>query len=272
MSSLLRLSGVLRTLRKPPVHKKITSHFFSPFHTSRQLKLPSSRPYSNYSHSYDAYARQVSANNAVLYALMGTNIAIFGYAMYLKQQAMLGFHDPLIRFMQRMTLNLTEFRNGDYLSVLTSTFTHVSIGHIFSNMFTLYFLGSFITTAPVITPLRLLTIALGSGLSGSVGYLAQQQYRLSKQQGWNVRDSGRAMGFSGAVMGISTVAACLAPRAQVAIWGIIPMPLWALVAGYAVYDGYYLNSVDTRIAHAGHLGGLGFGLVYYFARLRGLRI
>ncbi|KNG47633.1 integral membrane protease of the rhomboid family [Stemphylium lycopersici] len=271
MASLLRLSGALRTLRTPSSSKKLTSHFFSPSHTPRQLKLPSLRPYSSYSHNYDTYFRQVKANNAVLYTLMGTNIAIFGYAMYLKQQAILGFHAPLIRFMQRMTLNLTEFRNGDYLSLLTATFTHVSIGHIFSNMFTVYFLGSFLTAAPVITPLRLLTIALGSGLSGSVGYLIQQQYRLSSQ-GLNARDTGRAMGFSGAVMGISTVAACLAPRAQVAIWGIIPMPLWALVAGYAVYDGYYLNSVDTRIAHAGHLGGLGFGLVYYLARLRGLRI
>jgi membrane associated rhomboid family serine protease len=201
---------------------------------------------------------------------MGTNIAIFGYAMYLKAQAMQGFQQPFIRFMQKMTLNLTEFRNGAYLSILTSMFTHVDIGHIFSNMFTVYFLGSFLASAPSITPLRYLTIALGSGLSGSIGYLFNRYYQV-QAQGPGARDYVRGLGFSGAVMGISSVAACLAPQARVAIWGIIPMPLWALVTGYAVYDGYYLNSADSRIGHAGHLGGLAFGLVYYFAKLRGLR-
>jgi membrane associated rhomboid family serine protease len=55
------------------------------------------------------------------------------------------------------------------------------------------------------------------------------------------------------------------------IYGIIPLPLWATVAGYAVYDGYYLNDNNSRIGHAGHLGGLAFGIAYYLLRLRGLR-
>jgi membrane associated rhomboid family serine protease len=43
------------------------------------------------------------------------------------------------------------------------------------------------------------------------------------------------------------------------------------VLGYAAYDGYYLNSENSRIGHAGHLGGLAFGIGYYLLRLRGLR-
>lgn len=85
-------------------------------------------------------------------------------------------------------------------------------------------------------------------------------------------DHNRGLGFSGAVMGISSVAACMAPTSKVLIYGIVPLPLWAMVAGYAVYDGYYLNSADTRVGHAGHLGGLAFGMVYYLARLRGFRV
>lgn len=201
---------------------------------------------------------------------MGTNIAVFGYAMYLKAQAQQGYQLPLVRFMQKMTLNMSDVQRGSYLPILTSMFTHVDIGHIFSNMFTVYFLGGFLASAPVITPLRFWTITLGSGISGSIGYLVNRYYQL-QVQGPGTRDYTRGMGFSGAVMGISSVAACLAPQARVAFWGIVPMPLWALVAGYAVYDGYFLNSSDTRIAHGGHLGGLAFGLVYYAAKLRGLR-
>lgn len=199
---------------------------------------------------------------------MGTNIVVFGYGMYAKAAAMQGHQGPFIKFMQNMTLNSDDFRAGRYWTLLTSVFTHLSIGHVFSNMFTVYFLGQFLAYAPQITPGRYAIIALGSGLAGSVGFLAN---RAQKMEGSRMKDRTRGLGFSGAVMGISTVAACLRPTAQVAIWGIIPMPLWALVTGYAVYDGYYLNSNDTTIGHAGHLGGLIFGGAYYLLKLRGLR-
>ena len=91
-------------------------------------------------------------NELVLYGLMGTNIAIFGYAYYVKEQARQGFQRPFVNFMNKMTLNLTAFQHGNYFSLLTSVFTHVDIGHIFSNMFTVYFLGSFLASAPIITP------------------------------------------------------------------------------------------------------------------------
>jgi membrane associated rhomboid family serine protease len=202
---------------------------------------------------------------------MGTNIAVFGYAYYLKEQARQGYQGPFEKFMEKMTLNLTAFQHGNYLSALTSVFTHVDIGHIFSNMFTVYFMGSFLASAPVITPFRYLTIALGSGLAGSAGYLFNRYYQL-QAQGPRAADYTYGLGFSGAVMGISSVAACLAPHSRVLIYGIVPMPLWALVTGYAFYDGYFVNNPNSRIGHAGHLGGLAFGLVYYLARLRGLRI
>ncbi|KAL1800363.1 hypothetical protein ACET3X_000705 [Alternaria dauci] len=246
----------------------MSTHFFSPSHTSQHVRLPRPRFYS--SGGYGHYRDQVKMNEAILYGLMGTNIAVFGYAYYVKEQARQGYPRPFENFMKKMTLNLTAFQQGNYLSLLTSIFTHVDIGHIFSNMFTVYFLGSFLANAPIITPVRYLTIALGSGIAGSVGYLFNRYYQM-QAQGPRARDNTRGLGFSGAVMGISTVAACLAPHSQVLIYGIVPMPLWALVAGYAVYDGYYLNSTNSRIGHAGHLGGLAFGLVYYFARLRGLR-
>lgn len=268
MSSLLGLSRALRTLRTPQTTRKMTSHFFSPSHTPRHLSLPRSRLFS--SRAYDAYSAQVKSNKLVLYGLMGTNIAIFGYAAFLKSQAIQGFQMPYQKFMDTMTLNLDKFRNGNYTSLLTAAFTHVDLFHILSNMVSVYFLGSFLAAAPVITPMRYLTIALGSGIAGGVGALFNRYYKL-RSEGPNARDYSRTLGFSGAVMGIGAVAACMNPHARVLIYGIVPMPLWAMTAAYAVYDGFYLNDSNSRISHAGHLGGLAFGLVYYFTRLHRLR-
>jgi membrane associated rhomboid family serine protease len=71
--------------------------------------------------------------------------------------------------MQNMTLNLTDVLHGSYLPIITSVFTHIDPMHLASNMFTVYFLGRFLASAPQITPIRYAAIALGSGISGSIG-------------------------------------------------------------------------------------------------------
>lgn len=118
MSSLLRLSGALRSLRTPQ-----PTHFFSPSHTPQRSNLTRLRLYSRYlnqGNRYRTYESQLKANNTVLYALMGTNIAVFSYAMYLKQQAQQGYQLPFTRFIQKMTLNYTEFKNGAYFPLIAS--------------------------------------------------------------------------------------------------------------------------------------------------------
>jgi membrane associated rhomboid family serine protease len=244
------------------------SNYFSPSHSpfpgTNHIGLTRSRFYS----SYYSGASQASNNMKVLYSLMGVNLAVFGYAMYVKAQAQSGFPGPYMTFMRNMSCNLTDvLKNGTWWTLLTSAFTHVDVWHLAANMFTAYYLGQFLCYAPVITPVRFLTIAIGSGLTGSVGYIYQRYLKT----GGLGRDSTRGLGFSGALMGITSVAACLAPTAKVYIYGILPLPLWATVAGYAFYDGYYLNDNNSRIGHAGHLGGLAFGIAYYLLKLRGLR-
>jgi membrane associated rhomboid family serine protease len=230
------------------------------------LSLSTARFYGNGGRSG---ADQVSANMAVLYSLMGINTAVFGYSMYAKAQAQSGFPQPYLSFMRNFSCNLTDvMRNGMWWTTLTMTFSHAGLWHFAGNMFTTYYLGQMVCYSPFITPMRLVTITLGAGLTGSLGFL----YNRFTATGGSGVDYHRGLGFSGALMGITSVAACLAPRAQVAIYGIIPMPLWGIVLGYGFYDGYYVNDSTTRVAHAGHLGGLAFGIVYYLLRLRGLKL
>ncbi|KAJ4300702.1 hypothetical protein N0V90_002790 [Kalmusia sp. IMI 367209] len=270
MSLFQRLT---RTLRSTP---------FNPASTLRPPKSPCAPkmgPYFFGSGSYvglgrrfyySSFNRHESSNMKLIYGIIGLNTGIFLYAQYLKEQARQGFPQPMITYLQNMSLSLYGvLREGRYWTTVTSVFSHIDPMHIIGNMLSFYYMGQLLACTPTFTPLRLLTIILGSGLAGSAGYLYTAMQSATTRQG-NPRQM--ALGFSGAVMGVGTIAAFLYPKTTFMIYGIVPVPLWGLMAGYAFYDGYYLNDRGSRTAHSGHLGGLAFGILYYLAKLRGLRV
>ena len=205
----------------------------------------------------------------LLYGLMGVNASVFLYYQYLAEQARQGHPHALVNFVRNFTLNVNGFKNeGRWWTTLTSVFTHFGPMHLAANLISVYYMGQLVAHTPGIGPLRMLTLIIGSGLAGSAGHLMIRSNAMKEQH--TLYDSHRALGFSGAVMGVGAVAACFYPRTTFALYGIVPVPLWGLMLGYGLYDGYFLGSEKTGIGHAGHVGGLVFGLVYYFARLRGI--
>ena len=66
-------------------------------------------------------------------------------------------------------------------------------------------------------------------------------------------------------MGIVSVCGLTFPLLTVYIYGIIPVPMAVLAAGYAAYNlrGLVLDGAG-RIDYAGHLGGAAYGLVTFF--------
>ena len=53
-----------------------------------------------------------------------------------------------------------------------------------------------------------------------------------------------------------------------ALFGIIPVPLWVILAGYVAVDTFYLDNTQSRTGHAAHLGGAAFGAAYSALVLR----
>ena len=202
----------------------------------------------------------------LLKGLVGVNVAVFGYSIYATELAKQGYMDNFRKYYQNMTMSLRDVKNGYYWQTITCMFAHSGIMHIAFNMITFWSLGGALAALPV-TPGQFMLIVFGSGLAGSLFWLGQEN--MKEQAGAVSRQ--RAMGFSGALIGAVTVVACFMPKNQVQLFGVVPVPLWLLTVGYAVYDGYYLNSENTRTAHAGHLGGLAFGVAYYFLKLRRLQ-
>jgi hypothetical protein len=78
-----------------------------------------------------------------------------------------------------------------------------------------------------------------------------------------------AIGASGAVMGVMMLYVIYYPHEQFMIFWFIPMPLWALLSLYVLYDLHPVllqlagDQLFTGVAHAGHLGGLAFGFIYW---------
>ena len=143
---------------------------------------------------------------------------------------------------------------GQPWTVVTSLFVHSDFFHILSNMVTLYFFGTYLTTL-VGESKFFITYFLG-GLLGSVFYLLWALYAP-----WGDPYTV-AIGASGAVFAVGGALAVLRPNIKVLLFFIIPMPLWvAVIGGFVLLT---LISAGINIAWEAHLGGLVLGLIAGF--------
>lgn len=127
-------------------------------------------------------------------------------------------------------------------TVLTSIFVHADFFHIFANMFTLYFFGSYVYR--LLGERRFLTVYFGGGILGSLLFML-----LGPQ-------FATAIGASGAVFAMGGALVALRPNIKVFIFPIpVPLSLWVAVIG-----GFLILSFIPGIAWEAHLGGILFGL------------
>jgi membrane associated rhomboid family serine protease len=70
------------------------------------------------------------------------------------------------------------------------------------------------------------------------------------------------VGASGAVMAVLAVFIWYFPRQTVYIWGVLPVPAWALGVLYVVSDLQGAAGHVGHVAHVAHLAGGVFGLLY----------
>ena len=70
------------------------------------------------------------------------------------------------------------------------------------------------------------------------------------------------IGASGGVMAVLAVFVWYFPRQEVLIWGVLPVPAWALGILYFVSDLQGAANGGGNVAHVAHIGGAVFGLLY----------
>jgi membrane associated rhomboid family serine protease len=128
-------------------------------------------------------------------------------------------------------------------TIISSMFVHASFLHIFVNMISLYFLGSFLLRAA--GERSFLAVFFLGGLAGNALYVLLGP------------PSTTAVGASGAIFALGGALAVIVPRLPVFIFFIpVPMPLWV-----AILIFFLLSFFFSGIAWQAHLGGLLLGLI-----------
>jgi membrane associated rhomboid family serine protease len=141
---------------------------------------------------------------------------------------------------------------SQFWTILTSLFAHGSILHILSNMFILYFFGTFLVA--LVGEKWFAAVYFLGGFAGNLLF-------------WFLEPNGIALGASGAIYAVGGALMVLRPRQPVYMFLIpVPIPLWVSILG-----GFLLTFGSAGIAWQAHLGGLAFGLVSgFFFRWREL--
>jgi len=126
-------------------------------------------------------------------------------------------------------------------TVITYMFLHADFGHIFFNMLSLYFFGPRVEER--LGGVRFLTLYFVSGLFGAGTSMVFSPH-------------SPIIGASAGVFGVLLAFARLWPRAQLLIWGIIPVEARTLVVimtAVSLLGGVGLGF--QNVAHFAHLGG-----------------
>ncbi len=86
--------------------------------------------------------------------------------------------------------------------------------------------------------------------------------------GWDPSKPPPALvGASGGVMAVMAVFIWYYPRETVLIYGVLPMPAWALGVLFLVLDLQGARNQESNVAHVAHLAGAAFGVVYAWRRI-----
>ena len=130
----------------------------------------------------------------------------------------------------------------------------MGLWHIFANMFTLYFFGSYVSR--LMGQNKFLMVYFGGGILGNILYILLGT------------PLSIAVGASGAVYALAGALVVMMPNLKVRLYLIIPMPLWVVVLVFFVI--WSIPGVIPGIAWQAHLGGLILGCIagYFFRKRR----
>ena len=183
--------------------------------------------------------------------LVGINVVVFVIQLLTRDHGAEPFTDALL-----LNVNKVVF-HGEVWRLLTYAFLHDpdSILHILFNMLLLWWFGS--DMEDLYGPREFLAFYLVSAVCGGLAFC------LAHLVGF---PGNLCLGASGAVTAVLVLYAFHFPRRIIYLFMFLPVPIWLFVVGSVAFDAYSLLSSHGRenmVAVAVHLGGAGFGFLYY---------
>lgn len=159
-----------------------------------------------------------------------------------------GFNDNY--FFRKYEFHIGSIRSGEQYRMFSSAFLHVDIMHLVFNMFTLYMFAPFVLDD--VGSLFFVYLYFGSLIAGNLLtlYFHNNDYYY------------RAVGASGAVMGIIYSAILLEPNLYV--YGFVPGYVFGFA--YLLFSIYGMKAKNDNIGHVAHFGGAVGGFIITLAK------
>lgn len=154
-----------------------------------------------------------------------------------------GFNDT--HFFRKYEFHIGSIRSGEQFRMFSSGFIHVDLMHLLFNMFTLYMFAPFVINS--VGAMYFAYLYFGSLIAGNLLtlYFHKDEYYY------------RAVGASGAVMGIIYSAILLEPNLY--MYGFIPGYIFGFA--YLLFSIYGMKAKNDNIGHVAHFGGAIGGFV-----------
>ena len=155
------------------------------------------------------------------------------------------------------------FHHGRVWQLLTATFLHDGLFHLFWNMLFLWMVGremeSFYGTRDFVA------FYLSAAVLSTLGWALLDRFATHPAQ---------MVGASGAVMAVVVLYALYYPHREVLLFFILPVEMWLLVVVYLGLDVWQVINAGTsgQIAVASHLTGAAYGYLFKRFDLRWSRI
>ena len=125
--------------------------------------------------------------------------------------------------------------------------------HILGNMLTLWFFGR--AVEDVLGRGEFLRFYFAALVVAGLAWLASVTFTPAA-------GAAQLIGASGAVTAVLALFVWNFPHQTVLLWGLLPVPAWALGVLYVAWDVQGTTTRDTNVAHVAHLAGAAFGVLY----------
>ena len=207
--------------------------------------------------AYHRRKRRFTGTSSVTILLIIINIIVFFvfWVWLLSDQSSLDF----------FAIKPSNILQGQYLwTFVTSMFMHGNLTHLFVNMISIFFIGTFVER--LIGKKRFLWFYLIAGLVAGLSFVGLAYLGQFIPNGQNIFGGidAFAVGASGALFGLGGLLAVLIPKLKVLVMFIIPMPMW--LAMVVLMFGLWIVSASAGwpIGNTAHFGGLIVGVAYGF--------
>ena len=168
-----------------------------------------------------------------------------------------GFNSPSM--IHRMTFSPYNVKHhNQYQRFVSHLLIHADWGHLFFNMFSFYFFGSYMEMVLKMTyglqlgTIHFLVLFLIGGLFATLGPYARNQDNPNYQ----------SLGASGSVSAVIFAFVLWSPNESLYIMALFPIKAYIFGPLYLAIECYAFRKGRSNIAHDAHIGGALFGLAY----------